>query len=143
MITQKLGKKFLFHSSLDVNPKKINHFPQYYQEIFRKWSSNLSVSPNVPSTIGQGFNENRMAKAWLDIKMQFNLSNKQHCFWIQLINAISKSWKEELRRNNRIPDALSVYYNHFIKKNQIYSLDKCNNKELYCLQISLHNSNTR
>ena len=84
-----------------------------------------------------------MAKAWLDIKMQFNLSNKQHCFWIQLINAISKSWKEELRRNNCIPDALSVYYNHFIKENQIYSLDKCNNKELYCLQISLHNSNTR
>ena len=75
--------------------------------------------------------------------MQFNLSNKQHCFWIQLINAISKSWKEELRRNNCIPDALSVYYNHFIKENQIYSLDKCNNKELYCLQISLHNSNTR
>ena len=51
MITQKLGKKFLFHSNLDVNPKQINHFPQYYQEIFRKWSSNLSVSPDIPSTI--------------------------------------------------------------------------------------------
>ena len=51
MITQKLGKKFLFHSNLDVNPKQINHFPQYYQEIFRKWSSNLSVLPNIPSTI--------------------------------------------------------------------------------------------
>ena len=74
------------------------------------------MSPNIPSTIGQGFNENRMAKAWLDIKMQFNLSNKQHCFWIQLINAISKSWKEELRRNNCIPDALSVYDHHLIKK---------------------------
>ena len=116
LITQKLVEKFLFHSNLHVNPKQINHFPQYYQEIFRKWSSNLSVSPNIPSTIGQGFNENRMAKAWLDIKMQFNLSNKQHCFWIQLINAISKSWKEELRRNNCIPDALSVYDHHLIKK---------------------------
>ena len=30
MITQKLGKIFLFHSNLDVNPKQINHFPQYY-----------------------------------------------------------------------------------------------------------------
>ena len=36
MITQKLGGMFLFHSNLDVNPKQINHFPQYYQEIFRK-----------------------------------------------------------------------------------------------------------
>ena len=123
-ITQKLGEKFLFHSNLDVNPKQINHFPQYYPDIFRKWNSNLSVSPNISSTItspviwfnkhikidnkslcnnslanqcishvGQLFNENGMAKAWLDIKTQFNLSNKQHYFWIQLINAIPKSWK--------------------------------------------------
>ena len=51
MITQKLGKKFLLHSNLDVNPKEINCSPQYCQGIFRKWSSNLSVSPNIPSTI--------------------------------------------------------------------------------------------
>ena len=71
-----------------------------------------------------------MAKAWLDIKTEFNLSNKQHYFWIQLINAIPKSWKEELCRNNHIPDALSVYHHRLIKKYQIYSLDKCNSKEL-------------
>ena len=29
MVTQKLGKRFLFQSDLDVNPKQINHFPQY------------------------------------------------------------------------------------------------------------------
>ena len=69
-----------------------------------------------------------MTKAWLDIKTQFNLSNKQHYFWIQLINAIPKSWKEELRRSNHILDALSVYDHHLIRKNQIYSLDKCNSK---------------
>ena len=91
----------------------------------------------------QLFNEKDMTKAWLDIKTQFNLSNKQHYFWIQLINAIPKSWKEELRRSNHISDALSVYDHHMIKKNQIYSLDKCNSKELYCLQISLNNSKTR
>ena len=51
MIIQKLGKKFLFHFNLDINSKQINYFPQYYQEIFRKWSSNLSVSPNIPSAI--------------------------------------------------------------------------------------------
>ena len=51
MITQKLGKKFLFHSNLDLNTKQINHYAQCYQEIFRKWSRNLSVSPSIPSTI--------------------------------------------------------------------------------------------
>ena len=51
MITQKLGDKFFFHSNLDVNPKQINNFWQYYQEMVRKWSSSLLVSPNIPSTI--------------------------------------------------------------------------------------------
>ena len=107
----KIREKVFVHSNLDVNPKQINHFPQYYQEIFRKWSSNLSVSPNIRSTItsqviwfnkhikidnkslcnnslanqgmnrvGQLFNENGMAKAWLDIKKQFNLSNQATLF---------------------------------------------------------------
>ena len=57
-----------------------------------------------------------MAKDWLDIKTQFNLSNKQNYFWIQLINAIAKSWKEELHRSNRISDAFSMYDHHLIKK---------------------------
>ena len=163
MITQKLGKKFLFHSNLVVSPRQIKHFSQSYQEIFRKWSSNQSVSPNIPPTItsqvmwfnnhikidskslcnrslgnqginhvGQLFNEN-------GIKTQFNLSNKQHYFWIQLINANPKSWTKELHRSNRISDAFFVYDHHLIKRNQIYYLDKCSSK----LQISVNNSRTR
>ena len=60
-----------------------------------------------------------------------------------MINAIPKSWKEELHRSNRISDALFVYDHHLIKSNKTYSLNKCNSKELYCLQISLNNSKTR
>ena len=104
MIAQNLGKFFLFHSNLDLNPKQINRFPQYFQDIFRKRSRNRSVLHNIPSTItaqviwfnkhikidnkslcnnslanqginhvGQLFNENGMAKAWLDIKTQIQL----------------------------------------------------------------------
>ena len=112
-------------------------------KIDNKSLCNNSLANQGMNRVGQLFNENGMAKAWLDIKTQFNLSNKQHYFWIQLINAIPKSWKEELRRSNHISDALSLYDHHMIKKNQIYSLDKCNSKELYCLQISLNNSKTR
>ena len=84
-----------------------------------------------------------MKKAWLDIKTQFNSSNNQPYFWIQLINTVPKSQKEELRRSNHISDALSVYDHYLIKRNQIYSLDKCNSKELYCLQIYPNNSKAR
>ena len=80
---------------------------------------------------------------WLHIKTQSNLSNKQHYFWIQLINTIPKSWKEELPRSNNISDALSVYDHYFTNSNQIYSLNKCNSKELYYVQISLNNLKAR
>ena len=112
-------------------------------KIDNKSLCNNSLANQGINHVGLLFNENGMAKAWWDIKTQFNLSNKQYYFWIQLIKAIPKSWKEELRRSNRIPDALPVYDHHLIKKNQIYSLDKCNSKELYCLQIYLNNSKTR
>ena len=51
IITQKLGKCFLFHSNLYIDPKKVRQFPKYYQEILSKWSSNLSVLPKPSSTI--------------------------------------------------------------------------------------------
>ena len=59
VVTQKLGEKSLIHSNLDINPKQINHFPQYYLEIIRKWSSNLSVSPDMPSTIPSQVTNNK------------------------------------------------------------------------------------
>ena len=111
-------------------------------KIDNKSLCNNSLANRGINHVGQLFNENGMANAWLDSKTQFNLSNNQHYFWIQLINAIPKSWKEELRRSNR-SNALSMYDHQLIKKNQIYSLHKCNSKELYCLQISLNNSKTR
>ena len=67
------------------------------------------------------------------------MSNKQHYFWIQLINANPKSWTEELHRSNRISDAFFGYDHHLIKRNQIYYLDKYSSK----LQISVNNSRTR
>ena len=51
IIAQKLGKHFLFHSTLYIDPKKIRQFPKYYQEILVKWSSNLSVPPKTLSAI--------------------------------------------------------------------------------------------
>ena len=62
-------------------------------KIDNKYLYNDSLVNEGINHVAQLFNENGMKKAWLDIKTQFNLSNKQHCFWIQLINAIPKPWK--------------------------------------------------
>ena len=47
IIAQKLGKHFLFHCNMHIDPKKIGQFPKYYQEILPIWSSNLSVPPKT------------------------------------------------------------------------------------------------
>ena len=112
-------------------------------KIDNKSLCNNSLANQGINHVGQLFNENSMTKAWSGIKIQFDLSNKEHYFWIQLINAVPKSWKEELRRSNRISNALSMYNHHLIKRKQIYSLDKFNSKELYCLQIPVNSSKTR
>ena len=36
LIRKKLGKNFIFHSNLSINPNKIKEFPRYYQDIFIK-----------------------------------------------------------------------------------------------------------
>ena len=45
MITQKLGKKFLFHSNLDLNPKQINHYALL--------SGNLQKMEQKPISVAQ------------------------------------------------------------------------------------------
>ena len=112
---------------LSAIPSQVVWFNTHIK-IDNKSLCNNSLPNQGINHLGQLFDKNGIKKVWLDIKPQFILSNKQHYFWIQLINAIPKSWKEELRRSNHILDALSVYDHHLIRKNQIYSLDKCNSK---------------
>ena len=70
------------------------------------------------------------------------MNKKSRFYWIQLDNDIPKACKENLYKGDE--NFLNLLYggNHIIKKYQIYSLSKCNNKELYCLQISLNDSKT-
>ena len=127
---------------LSAIPSQVVWFNTHIK-IDNKSLCNNSLPNQGINHLGQRFDKNGIKKVWLDIKPQFILSNKQHYFWIQLINAIPKSWKEELRRSNRVSNTLSVYDHYLIKRNQIYSLDRCNSKELYCLQMSLYNKKTR
>ena len=71
-------------------------------------------------------------------KSKFSLSKNSHFYWFQLNNANPKAWKENIYKgdkNFRDP-AFSGHHN----KHQIYSLSKCNNKDLYSLQAFLNES---
>ena len=51
MIRKKLGKNFIFHSNLSINPNKIKEFPTYYQDILIKWEKHFSSLPSLPSSV--------------------------------------------------------------------------------------------
>ena len=51
LIKKRLGKKFIFHSNLSINPNKIKELPRYYQDIFIKWEKYFSFLPSLPSSV--------------------------------------------------------------------------------------------
>ena len=57
-------------------------------KIDNKSLCNNSLANQGINHVGKLFNENGMAKSWLDIKIHFNSSNKEYYFWIQLINEV-------------------------------------------------------
>ena len=114
--------------------------PKYYQEISKR-SSNLSVPPITSSTIasqiiwynkqrsfykttpadkgincvGQLFDTNGAMKSWSVFKSEFSLSKNSHFYWIQVNNAIPKTWKENLSKGDKNVDDLTFNGHHIIK----------------------------
>ena len=82
-------------------------------------------------------------KPWSVFESQFSLSKNSNFYWIQLNNAIPKAYKENLYKRDKNFHDLSFSGHHIIKKYQIYSLSKCNSKELYPLQVSLNKTKTK
>ena len=60
--------------------------------------------------------------------------------WFQLIHAIPKSWKKNIRTDQGYCQNPLFLNCHLIKNNQIYSIEKFKANELYSLFISLRNT---
>ena len=60
--------------------------------------------------------------------------------WFQLIPAIPKSWKKDLKIDQGSCRNLLYLNHHLMKNNQIYSIEKLKANELYSLFISLRNT---
>ena len=60
--------------------------------------------------------------------------------WFQLIHAIPKSWKKEIKIDQGKCRNLLDLNHHLIKNNQIYSIKKLKANELDSLSISLRNN---
>ena len=68
---------------------------------------------------GQLFNDNGNMKPWEDIKIEFRLRDSQKIYWLQIIDALSKSWKDDSLKDKRNAKNLVVFDHHIVAKSQI------------------------
>ena len=47
------------------------------------------------------FNENGNIKPWENIKTEFHLKGTQRIYWLQIIDALPKSWKDAILKDNK------------------------------------------
>ena len=92
------------------------------------------MSDNGLNYVGQLFDNYGKLKDWEIIREDFNLENKLHFAWIQLIDSIPTSWKKKNLNDRGNSKNLCIFDNHLIKKSQIYIINKLNSRELYRLQ---------
>ena len=95
LIRQYLGKKFEFHSNLEVSHSILCKFPKFYKEIFIRWGKLFSSPATLPLTVPCPF-------IWFNKHIQidnksiyfYNLSNRKLNFIGQFFDTDSKlkSW---------------------------------------------------
>ena len=84
--------------------------------------------------IGQFLNDNGNIKLWEEIKTEFNFKNTQKRCWLQILDALSKLWKDTILKDTRNEKNL-VIFDHHVRKSQIYILNKLTSRELYLILV--------
>ena len=113
-----LSEFIWFNSNIKVDSKPV-HFSFFSDK-------NLNF-------IGQLFNDNGNIKPWKDLKIEFHLKDTHKIYWLQIIDALPKTWKDIILKNERNAKNL-VIFDHRIRRNsQICSLNKLTSKESYLI----------
>ena len=115
-----LSEFIWFNSNIKVDSKPV-HFSFFSDK-------NLNVTSQL-------FNENGNIKPWEGIKMEFHLKDTQKIYWLQIIDALPKSWKDAVLKDKGNAKGLVISDHHIVRKPQICSLNKLTSKELYLILV--------
>ena len=56
-------------------------------------------------------------------------------YWLQIIDALPKSWKDTILKYKEIAKNLVIFDHHIVRESQICSLNKLTSKELYVILV--------
>ena len=79
--------------------------------------------------ISQLFNDNGNIKTWEYIKLEFHLKDIHKTYWLQIIDALPKTWKDIILKGKGNAKNLAVFDHHLARKSQILGLSKLTSKE--------------
>ena len=85
--------------------------------------------------IGQLFNDNGKIKPWEDIKIEFHLKDTKKIYWLQIIDALPKSWKDIILKDKGNAKNLVIFDHHIVRKSGICSLNNLTSKDLYLILV--------
>ena len=81
------------------------------------------------------FNKNGNIKPWEVIEIEFHLKDTQKMYWLQIIDALPKSWKDVILKDKGNAKSSVIFDHHIVIKSQICSLNKPTSKELYLILV--------
>ena len=76
------------------------------------------------------FNENGNIKPLEDIKIEFHFNDTQKIYWLQIIDALPKSWKDAIFKNKGNTQNVVIFDHNIVRRYQVCSLNKLASKEL-------------
>ena len=72
--------------------------------------------------IGQMFNDNGNVKPWKDLRIEFNLKYTYKIYWLQILNALPKTWKDIILKDKGSTKNLVIFDYHIVRNSHIFSL---------------------
>ena len=85
------------------------------------------------------FNDNGNIKPWKDLKIEFHLKDTHKIYWLEIIDLLSKTWKDIILKDKENAKNLVIFDQHIVRKSQICSHNKATSKELYLIFVDANN----
>ena len=79
------------------------------------------------------FNQKQKLKTWDELKQEYRFLENKRFLFMQLLHAISKSWKEDLSNIKDSIHNLIIQDHHIIRKRNMYFLNRLRSKEIFLL----------
>ena len=90
----------------------------------------LFFSDKNSNFFGQLFHDNGSIKTWKDLKIEFHLKNPHKIYWLQIIDALPKTWKAIILKDKGNTKHSVIFDHRILINSQICSLNKLNSEEL-------------